>query len=117
MRITVVEPGYLELYKSGELEERGEALAELLHRCTLCPRECCVNRYSDERGHCRTGVYPRVASFHAHHGEEPCLVGRGAPERYFFHFAILSAFIARIMISLNMDMGTSQTFRNWRILC
>jgi putative pyruvate formate lyase activating enzyme len=70
-----IEPGYIALYRSGELERRVEALEARLAACDICPRGCGVNRLEDERGFCHSGLLPIVASVCAHHGEEPVLSG------------------------------------------
>lgn len=70
------EPGYRELLATGELENRIEKAAGLLRECTVCPRECRVNRLNDERGFCKTGARVQVSSCGPHFGEEPELVGR-----------------------------------------
>jgi putative pyruvate formate lyase activating enzyme len=70
-----IEPGYLALYRSGELQRRAEALEARLAACDICPRECRVNRLEGERGFCHSGRLPVVASVGAHHGEEPVLSG------------------------------------------
>jgi len=70
-----IEPGYIELYRSGELKRRVEALEARLAACDICPRGCGVNRLEDERGFCHSGLLPIVASVCAHHGEEPVLSG------------------------------------------
>ncbi len=71
-----IEPGYIALYRSGELERRAEALEARLAACDICPRECGVNRLEGKRGFCHSGYLPSVASVGAHHGEEPVLSGR-----------------------------------------
>ncbi len=53
------------------------ALRDPLGDCTLCPRNCRVDRIAGERGFCRGGALANVASAGPHFGEEPCLVGRG----------------------------------------
>jgi len=70
-----IEPGYIALYRSGELKRRVEALEARLSACDICPRGCGVNRLEDERGFCHSGLLPIVASVCAHHGEEPVLSG------------------------------------------
>lgn len=70
-------PGYIQLHRSGELRRRGEFLWELLGDCRLCPRECGVNRLEGEKGFCNATSTLRVASYHAHFGEERPLVGVG----------------------------------------
>ncbi len=69
-------PAYIRLYESGELFSRINALKEVLENCTLCPRNCRVDRTRGELGLCRTGALPVVSSANPHFGEEPPLVGR-----------------------------------------
>jgi len=69
------EPGYIGLYRSGELERRAKVLEARLGACDICPRECGVNRLEGERGFCHSAYLPIVSSFCAHHGEEPVLSG------------------------------------------
>jgi putative pyruvate formate lyase activating enzyme len=77
MILKTPEPGYLHLFATGELEERAARAYDLLRYCTVCPRRCGVNRLEDERGFCRTGLLPVVASYGPHFGEEPPLVRNG----------------------------------------
>ncbi len=72
-----MEASYLDLHRRGELKRRMETAVRALTECRLCPRSCGRNRLADERGWCRTGRKARVASFHAHFGEESPLVGTG----------------------------------------
>ena len=78
------EASYLRLYRAGKLQERIDQAVDLMRSCTLCPRECNVDRLSGEMGFCRTGRRARVASLHAHFGEEAPLVGRGGSGTIFF---------------------------------
>lgn len=66
----------MELYREGELERRVEKALALLEDCTLCPRECHVDRMKGETGFCGTGRKPKVASYSPHFGEESPLVGQ-----------------------------------------
>jgi len=75
---------YLALAASGELQQRIHAARDMLSPCTLCPRQCRVNRLSDEKGFCRTGRLARVASHAPHFGEERPLVGHGGSGTIFF---------------------------------
>ncbi|MGA2331237.1 MAG: radical SAM protein [Syntrophales bacterium] len=77
-------PSYLKLYREGKLQDRIDRAAELMKDCSLCPRECHVDRLSGELGFCRTGEKARVASLHAHFGEESPLVGTGGSGTVFF---------------------------------
>ena len=59
-----------------ELSERINAAYRLLESCSVCPRECGVNRLHDDKlGFCRSGLNPVISSVSAHHGEEPPLSG------------------------------------------
>jgi putative pyruvate formate lyase activating enzyme len=78
------EPGYIALFRSGELERRTERLEARLAACDICPRECGKNRLGGKVGHCRSGYLPVVASYGAHHGEEPVLSGTRGSGTVFF---------------------------------
>jgi putative pyruvate formate lyase activating enzyme len=69
-------PAYHRLYESGELDRRVQTLRQILESCTLCPRQCHVDRLRDETGYCRAGRDLMVSSVFPHFGEEPPLVGR-----------------------------------------
>lgn len=71
------DPSYLTLYANGELYTRIGALRQLLGSCTLCPRDCRVNRLAGELGICQAGDHLRIAAAFPHFGEEPPLVGWG----------------------------------------
>ncbi len=58
---------------SAEIYEKREK--ELLSDCTLCPRECRVNRFEGGQGYCRSGAGMNVASICIHRGEEPAISG------------------------------------------
>ena len=78
------EPGYLRLYRSGELKVRVEALIARLGHCDICPLNCRVDRLSGQRGFCRSLAKPIVSSFCAHRGEEPALSGTRGSGTIFF---------------------------------
>ncbi|MFQ6118201.1 MAG: radical SAM protein, partial [Candidatus Bipolaricaulia bacterium] len=67
-------PSYLEL-SAVEFERRVDRLYRILESCSLCARECGVDRTKGERGFCRSGMEPLVSSFFPHFGEEPPLRG------------------------------------------
>ena len=70
-----MKPSYLLLYKQGVLAERIEKAFAMIEYCSLCPRNCGVNRIDGEIVFCKTGRFARVASYNAHFGEESPLVG------------------------------------------
>ncbi|MGD1118674.1 MAG: radical SAM protein [Dehalococcoidales bacterium] len=78
------EPGYIALFRSGELERRAKALEKRLAACDICPRECGDNRLKGKLGHCHSGRLPIVSTVCAHHGEEPVLSGTRGSGTIFF---------------------------------
>ena len=68
-------PGYLDLCETGEIVSRISALKECYSHCRLCPHECGVDRTAGQRGICRSGILPVVASYNVHQGEEPPISG------------------------------------------
>jgi putative pyruvate formate lyase activating enzyme len=72
-----MQPSYLRLHRSGELDTRIAELYKILECCVLCPRECRKNRLKGEMGYCRSGEELVVSAIHPHFGEEEPLVGWG----------------------------------------
>jgi len=89
MRQEEFQPAYLELWRSGELARRAARGLEKLADCTLCPRNCHVNRLENETKTCRTGRYASVSSYFAHFGEERCLRGTRGSGTIFFSWCNL----------------------------
>jgi putative pyruvate formate lyase activating enzyme len=95
-----LEPGYLALYRSGELARRAEALEARLVECDICPRECGVNRLAGKLGFCHSGPNPIVSAVCAHHGEEPALSGtRGSGTIFFGNCNMRCAYCQNYQIS------------------
>jgi putative pyruvate formate lyase activating enzyme len=69
-------PSYVALYRTGELQRRIAALERLMSPCTLCPRNCWVQRRSGERGRCNADDQLLVAAAFPHFGEEAPLSGQ-----------------------------------------
>ncbi len=106
------EPAYLGLLRTGELARRAEAALAELAACTVCPRNCRVDRLHAVPGAdgdtprsggqarevpahvakgtaCFTGRRARVASAFPHFGEEDCLRGWKGSGTIFFSFCNL----------------------------
>lgn len=66
------------------LSEKIREAEEILQKCTLCPRECRIDRTSGEKGFCKTGDKPFLSSWGPHFGEERPLVGRFGSGTIFF---------------------------------
>ncbi len=98
----IFEPGYIALYRSGELERRVKALEARLACCDICPRECRVNRLQGEPAFCHSAYLPVVDSLCAHHGEEPVLSGsRGSGTIFFGNCNMRCVYCQNFQISQN----------------
>ncbi len=95
-------PKYIKARQKGWLQEKINAAAAILSDCTLCPRQCRVNRLKEEKGYCATGKNAVVASFSAHFGEEPQLVGnKGSGTIFFSHCNLKCVFCQNHDISVS----------------
>jgi putative pyruvate formate lyase activating enzyme len=61
-----------------------QKLWDLMNPCTLCPRQCKVDRTKGQTGFCGIADMPVVSSVGPHFGEESVLVGRGGSGTIFF---------------------------------
>lgn len=77
-------PTYLDLYESGELEQRVESLEKMLLRCNVCPLDCGNDRTRGELARCYSAALPVVSSYTPHFGEEPALTGKRGAGNVFF---------------------------------
>ena len=94
------EPAYIETFKKGLLAEKIESAREIIKSCTLCPRQCKVDRTVGETGVCKTGDKAYVSSFNAHFGEEGPLVGTyGSGTIFFTHCNLRCIFCQNYDIS------------------
>ncbi len=62
------------------------SLESVAKSCTLCPRQCGINRFSEERGFCEAPSAMVISSIFAHHGEEPPISGTGGSGTVFFSY-------------------------------
>jgi len=58
--------------------------AQELGCCSICPRNCYADRFSDKQGYCNTGAGFNVSSVCIHHGEEPPISGKEGICNIFF---------------------------------
>jgi putative pyruvate formate lyase activating enzyme len=78
------QPAYLTALKDGSLAARVSEAREMLRECSVCPRQCMVDRLAGETGFCGLGEQAVVSSANPHFGEEAPLVGRGGSGTIFF---------------------------------
>lgn len=94
------QPAYVEALRQSVLRARAAQAKAAMDCCTLCPRQCRVNRAAGETGYCRTGAQAKVAGYNAHFGEEAPLVGRhGSGTIFFSHCNLLCNFCQNYEIS------------------
>ncbi|NTW59081.1 MAG: radical SAM protein [Nitrospirae bacterium] len=100
---------YLKL-PSGALADKVRTAEAILKSCTLCPRECKVDRTAGRFGVCRTGVRPFVSSWGPHFGEERPLVGmHGSGTIFFGHCSLGCIFCQNYTIS-HLGEGSEMSF-------
>ena len=56
----------------------------VLECCTLCPRNCKVNRLEGKTGRCKAGAKVKIALADLHFYEEPCISGKEGSGTVFF---------------------------------
>jgi putative pyruvate formate lyase activating enzyme len=103
-----MKPSYLDLWSSGELPHRVQQAWDLLSSCSLCPRNCRVNRSAGEKGRCRQGSKAKLAKALPHFGEEPPFSGsRGAGTVFFSGCALHCLYCQNYQISQE-DLGNEK---------
>ena len=98
-------PAYLDAWKSGDLARRVEQALTTLERCTVCPRDCAVNRLADEKAVCRVGRRAKVSSYFPHFGEEDCLRGWNGSGTIFFSWCNLKCVFCQNWETSNEGAG------------
>lgn len=84
-----MQPVYIKTHQNSKLQEKIKLLNKILNACTLCPRQCKVNRLEGKKGYCGAGKDARVSSVFPHFGEEACLVGKYGSGTIFFSYCNL----------------------------
>lgn len=93
-----------------EFLKRLSTLEEILKSCSLCPRQCKVDRTSHEKGICKTGNMPFISSYGPHFGEETPLVGRYGSGTIFFGFCNLGCIFCQNWTISHLGEGREVSF-------
>lgn len=73
-----------------------------MFNCTLCPRNCGVNRFSEKLGFCKSDALFRISSVCAHKGEESAISGeKGICNIFFPHCNLQCIYCQNYEISRN----------------
>ena len=102
-------PAYLKL-SHDEIWEKVSIAAAILKECTLCPRNCKVNRTEGNMGFCQTKDKPFVASWGPHFGEERPLVGRHGSGTIFFSHCNLGCIFCQNWTISHLGEGSEISF-------
>ncbi len=92
-----------------DIDEKIERAYDILQSCTLCPRECGVDRTEGEIGFCRTEDKLIVSSWGPHYGEERPLVGRGGSGTIFFTNCNLGCIFCQNYSISHLSEGSEMT--------
>lgn len=102
-------PAYIKTYEEGRLKENGVEALELLRSCTVCPRNCRINRLNDEKAACHSGRLARVSSAFPHFGEEDCLRGWNGSGTIFFAWCNLRCVFCQNYETSQLGEGSEVT--------
>jgi len=72
------------MINQGTEELNNSSFLHMLEECTLCPRECSVNRLDGELGLCNASNDVKIAKVSLHQWEEPCISGTSGSGTVFF---------------------------------
>lgn len=86
-----------------------EQAYQVCRSCSVCPRECGVDRFKGETGTFRTGIFPVLSAYNLHFGEEPPLVGTCGSGTVFFAACNLSCDFCQNFPISQMDYGKEVT--------
>ena len=100
---------YLKL-SSEVLNEKVRTAEAILKNCTLCPRQCKVDRTAGKVGVCRTGDKPYVSSWGPHFGEERPLVGIHGSGTIFFGYCNLGCVFCQNFTISHLGEGSEMSF-------
>ncbi len=103
-------PAYLKLSKE-DFRDKTQKAEAILKDCTLCPRNCRIDRTSEEEGFCRTGNKPYVSSWNPHFGEEKPLVGRFGSGTIFFAHCNLGCLFCQNWTISHLDEGNIVSYK------
>jgi putative pyruvate formate lyase activating enzyme len=98
------EAAYTRTLKEGMFPDKVNTARELMKECSVCARNCGVNRLEGETGFCEIGETAVVSSANPHFGEEAPLVGsRGSGTIFFTSCNLKCVFCQNYEISHLMD--------------
>ena len=92
-------------------------MEKLFNECTICPRECKVNRNNNELGYCRASNQMKIGGYHLHMWEEPIITGTNGSGTIFFSYCNLGCvYCQNYDISINR-IGEEITINRFAEIC
>ena len=92
-------------------------MEKLFNECTICPRECKVNRNNNELGYCRASNQMKIGGYHLHMWEEPIITGTNGSGTIFFSYCNLGCvYCQNYDISIN-HIGKEITINRFAEIC
>jgi len=105
------QPAYLKTHAEGKLSEKVEQALAQLADCTVCPRDCHIDRWRNKIGVCKSGRLSRVASHFPHFGEEDVLRGWRGSGTIFFSWCNLRCVFCQNYDASQQGVGREVTAR------
>lgn len=92
-------------------------MEKLFNECTICPRECKINRNNNELGYCRASNQMKIGGYHLHMWEEPIITGTNGSGTIFFSYCNLGCvYCQNYDISIN-HIGKEITINRFAEIC
>ncbi|MFH0893273.1 MAG: radical SAM protein [Bacteroidota bacterium] len=87
---------------TAKLNDNNDKFLSVLEKCSICPRECHVNRVKGGMGYCMSGAGFNISSIFLHMGEEPVISGKnGICNVFFSHCNLQCVYCQNYQISRN----------------
>ena len=88
-----------------------------LDSCTICPRNCNVNRNNNELGFCKSGNKIKIARYSLHYWEEPCISGKSGSGTIFFSGCNLKCIFCQNYDLSFSNIGKEITIERFADIC
>lgn len=92
-------------------------MLEELNQCTICPRNCRVNRNKEELGFCQAGKNLKIGRASLHMWEEPCISGTNGSGTIFFSYCNLRCIFCQNYEISNLHQGKEITIERFSDIC
>ena len=87
-----------------------------LEKCTLCPRECKINR-KYKKGVCQAGISMKIARYSLHEWEEPCISGTNGSGTIFFTYCNLQCIFCQNYKISKEQIGQEISIEEFSNIC